>query len=131
MLIYLHYLQIVMQYSAEEYFVINTDNIYDLNFLWNLQIIHITHTFWFFRRLKRAGSVLSRSGLNPFLYIWHHTVRTHSGLSPSGYYYNCELNQRPSSSPKVHSSESGSSVQIPIFLRLLQCPVLNFVFTPT
>ena len=49
--------------------------------LWNLQIIHITHTFWFYRRLKRVGSVLSRSELDPFLYIWYHTVRTLNGLS--------------------------------------------------
>ena len=28
------------------------------------------------------GSVLSRSELDPFLYIWYHTVRTQSGLSP-------------------------------------------------
>ena len=34
-----------------------------------------------FRRLKRVGSVLSRSELDPFLYIWYHTVRTQSGLS--------------------------------------------------
>ena len=40
------------------------------------------HTFWFFRRWKRVGSVLSRWELDPFLYIWYHTVRTQSGLSP-------------------------------------------------
>ena len=53
---------------------------------WNLQIVHITHTFWFFRRLKRVGCVLStcRSELDLFLYIWYHTVRTQSGLSPCG-----------------------------------------------
>ena len=34
--------------------------------------------------MKRVGSVLSRSELDPFLYIWYHTVRTQSGLSPCG-----------------------------------------------
>ena len=50
---------------------------------WNLQIIPITHTFWFFRRLKRVGSVLSRSELEPFLFIhvWYHTVWAQSGIS--------------------------------------------------
>ena len=43
-----------------------------------------THTVWFFRRLKRVGSVLSRSALDPFLYIWYHTVRNQNGLSPCG-----------------------------------------------
>ena len=50
-------------------------------------IIHVTHTFWFFEHLKRVGSVLSRSELDPFLYtcIWYHTVRTQSWLSPCEY----------------------------------------------
>ena len=38
------------------------------------------------------GSVLSRSELDPFLYIWYHicTVRTQNGLSPSGRNYRKE-----------------------------------------
>ena len=54
--------------------------------LWNLQIIHITGTHtdivWFFRHLKWVGSVLSRSELDPFLYILYHTVQTQNRLSP-------------------------------------------------
>ena len=54
--------------------------------LWNLQIIHITGTHtdivWFFRHLKWVGSVLSRSELDPFLYILFHTVQTQNRLSP-------------------------------------------------
>ena len=49
------------------------------------EIIHITLMFWFFRRLKRVGSVLYLGlELDPFLYIWYHTVLTQSGLSPCG-----------------------------------------------
>ena len=33
-------------------------------------------SFGFFRSLKRLGSVLSRSELDPFLYIWYHTAPT-------------------------------------------------------
>ena len=40
--------------------------------------------FLIFKRLKRVGSVLSSSEFDPFLYIWYHTVRTQSGLSPCG-----------------------------------------------
>ena len=52
--------------------------------LWNLQIVHINPTFLIFRCLKRVGSVKSRPELDPFLYIWYHTVRTKNGLSPHG-----------------------------------------------
>ena len=46
--------------------------------------------FLIFRRLKRVGSVLSRWELDPFLYIWYHTVRTQSGLSPCGDTHNTQ-----------------------------------------
>ena len=32
----------------------------------------------------RVGRVLSRSQLDPFLYIWYHTIRTQNGLSLCG-----------------------------------------------
>ena len=47
-----------------------------------LIIIHILHISWFSLRLKRVGSVSSRSELDSFLYIWYHTVRTQNGVSP-------------------------------------------------
>ena len=33
-------------------------------------------------RLKRVGNVLSRSELDPFLYIWYQTVGPETGLAP-------------------------------------------------
>ena len=45
--------------------------------------------FLIFRRLKRVGSVLSRSDLDPFLYKWYHTFRTQNWLSPCGHIYEC------------------------------------------
>ena len=41
-----------------------------------------TYFMIFYKSLKRVGSVLSRSELDPFLYIWYHIVRTQIGLSP-------------------------------------------------
>ena len=38
--------------------------------------------FMIFRRLKRVGSVLSRSELDPFRYVLYYTVQTQNGLSP-------------------------------------------------
>ena len=44
---------------------------------------NLSHIFFlFFRRLKLVGSVLSRSELDLFLYIWYHTVQIQNGLSP-------------------------------------------------
>ena len=80
----------------------------------NLQIIYITHIYWFCRRLKRVGSVLSRSELDPFLYIWYHTFRTRNGLSPCviSYYWVIYTDQVRSSekiSPKCLWHETKSS----------------------
>ena len=33
-------------------------------------------------RLKPVGSVLSRSEVDPFLYVWYHAVWTQNGLAP-------------------------------------------------
>ena len=47
--------------------------------------------------LKRVGSVSSRSDLDPFLYIWYHTVRTQSGLRPCAiylYFFNTLLSRK-------------------------------------
>ena len=59
------------------YFKISDDLFYETC---RLYILHILFDFW--GDLKRVGSVLSRSELDPFLYAWYHTVRTKSGLSP-------------------------------------------------
>ena len=41
--------------------------------------------FCIYKVLKRLGSILSRSELDPFfIYIWYHTVRTQYGLSLCG-----------------------------------------------
>ena len=38
-----------------------------------------------FRRLKRVGSILSRSEFDSFLYIWYHTAWTQNGLNSPVY----------------------------------------------
>ena len=44
------------------------------------------YTYWLvYRCLKREGSVLSRSELDPFLYIRYHTVGIQIGLAPVAY----------------------------------------------
>ena len=48
---------------------------------------YYTYFFIFFKLLKRVGSVLSRSELDPFLYLWYRTVCTQSGPSPCGFMY--------------------------------------------
>ena len=37
--------------------------------------------------MKRVGSVLSRSELNPFLHIWYHTIRAQNGPCRCGLKY--------------------------------------------
>ena len=53
-------------------------------FLYLLKPADYTYYTYFmvFRRLKRVGSILSRSEFDSFLYIWYQTVWTQSGLSP-------------------------------------------------
>ena len=55
--------------------------------LWNQHFIHITNTIWFFRHFIRIGSVLSRSELDPYLYIWYHTNQIQNGLCPCAMYF--------------------------------------------
>ena len=52
-----------------------------------LFILHTLFHFLGFRTSKRVSSVISRSELDPFLYIWYHTVRTQNGLSPCALTY--------------------------------------------
>ena len=72
--------------------------------------------FLIFRRLKRVGSVLSRSELEPFPYIWYQTARTQSGLSPCGNndeFYNLFLYQM------CHPHELGNLIDSKLtFLRI-------------
>ena len=49
--------------------------------------VYTYYTYFLIFSVFEASSVLSKSKLDPFLYIWYHTVRTRNGLSP------CDLNQ--------------------------------------
>lgn len=65
--------------------------------LWDLQIVHVTHTFWFFGCLKRVGGVLSRSELDSFVCS---VMKFRSKTSLAPVLHLCRLIKSESSSSK-------------------------------